>query len=139
MFSRRRTPSGGCLCRCCAQVRGFIQPWLLLLLTQQPAHGYQLMDRLRSVPGNEEWSDPGLLYRTLRHFEHDGLVSSTWDTGNEGPARRIYHLTGTGRAHLDEWATDIRRTRGQLDQFLSEYQAAAAEPLSSPHQSTGGK
>ena len=138
MFSQRRTPGGGCRCRCCARVRGFIQPWLLLLLTRQPAHGYQLMDSLRSVPGNEEWCDPGMLYRTLRHFEHDGLVSSTWDTGSDGPARRIYQLTDAGRAYLDDWAEDLRRTRGQLDRFLTEYQAAVAESSPPQHQ-TGGK
>jgi len=26
-----------------SRVRGFIQPWLLLLLLQKPSHGYELM------------------------------------------------------------------------------------------------
>ncbi len=61
---------------CCpgrGRVRGFIQPWLLLLLVQKPAHGYELMERLgqdEETPG----ADPGLLYRTLRQFEQEGLV-----------------------------------------------------------------
>jgi poly-beta-hydroxybutyrate-responsive repressor len=109
-------------------VRGFIQPWLLLLLARQAAHGYHLMDRLRSVLENEEWCDPGMLYRTLRHFEQDGLVVSTWDTSGGGPARRVYHLTDAGRAYLDDWAAEIRQTRAQLDRFLTEYQAALVDP-----------
>ena len=119
-------------CRCGCQVRGFIQPRLLLLLAQKPAHGYELMDALRSVQGDENLSDPGLLYRTLRQFEVDGLVTSSWDTEGHGPARRVYHLTDAGREYLDVWAADIRATRGRLEQFLAEHESLAAVSSSSP-------
>ena len=61
-------------CRCGRQVRGFIQPSLLLRLAKKAAHGYELMDALRSTKGDENLADPGMLYRTLRQFEEDGLV-----------------------------------------------------------------
>jgi len=63
-------PSGG-------WVRGFVQPRVLLLLLQKPSPGYELMERLAggaALPG----ADPGLLYRTLRQLERDGLVASSW-------------------------------------------------------------
>jgi len=119
-------------CRCGCQVRGFIQPRLLLLLAQKPTHGYELMDALRSVQGDENLSDPGLLYRTLRQFEVEGLVTSLWDTGGHGPARRVYHLTDTGREYLDVWAAGIRATRDRLEQFLAEHESLAAARSSSP-------
>src|SRR5512136_3006174 len=97
-------------CRCGGQVRGFIQPRLLLLLAKKAAHGYELMDALRSVQGDENLADPGMLYRTLRQFEADELVTSSWDTEGHGPARRVYHLTESGREYLDLWAVDIRAT-----------------------------
>ncbi len=110
--------------RCCPQggrVRSFIQPWLLLLLSQKPAHGYELMERLgqdEDTPG----ADPGLLYRTLRQFEEDGLVRSSWDTEGRGAARRVYEITDEGLEYLHAWSVNIRRTREQLDRFLAEYQ-----------------
>ena len=119
-------------CRCGGQVRGFIQPRLLLLLAQKPAHGYELMDALRSVQGDENLADPGLLYRTLRQFEQDGLVTSSWDTEGHGPARRVYQLTGAGLEYLDVWAADIRATRDRLEQFLAEHKSLAASRSSSP-------
>ena len=118
-------------CRCGGQVRGFIQPRLLLLLAQKPAHGYELMDALRSVQGDENLSDPGLLYRTLRQFEVDGLVTSSWDTEGHGPARRVYQLTEAGLEYLDMWAADIRATRDRLEQFLGEHESLAASRSSS--------
>ena len=56
---------------------------------RRPAHGYELLEDLRasSAPG---CCDPGMVYRTLRRFEHHGLVRSTWNTESGGPARRVY-------------------------------------------------
>ena len=119
-------------CRCSRQVRGFIQPSLLLLLARKATHGYELMDALRSAQGDENLADPGMLYRTLRQFEEDGLVTSSWDTEGRGPARRVYQITDAGREYLEWWATDIRKTRAQLDQFLAEYESAVATRSLSP-------
>ena len=108
---------------CCApggRVRGFIQPWLLLLLAQGPAHGYELMDQL-GRDENVPLADPALLYRTLRQFEEDGLVSSDWDTGGTGPARRVYQITEKGREYLRAWAENIEHMRVRLKHFMEEY------------------
>ena len=122
----RCADSGG---RCCppkGRVRGFVQPWLLLLMAQRPAHGYELMEQLareKDTPG----VDPGLLYRTLRQFEKDGLVRSSWDTKGSGAARRVYEITDEGREYLHAWAVNIHRTRERLDRFLAEYEAHSKE------------
>jgi poly-beta-hydroxybutyrate-responsive repressor len=105
---------------------------LLLLLAKKAAHGYELMDALRSVPGDENLADPGMLYRTLRQFEQDGLVTSTWDTDKSGPARRVYELTDAGHEYLEWWVTDIRKTRAHLDQFVAEYESVVATRSPSP-------
>jgi len=125
---RRRRDRG---CRCGRQVRGFIQPRLLLLLAKQATHGYDLMDALRSTEGLENLADPGMLYRTLRQFEEEGLVSSIWDTPERGPARRVYQLTAAGREYLEWWSADIRKTREQLDQFLAEHESITTAQSSS--------
>jgi len=97
-----------------------IQPRLLLSLAQQNSHGYELMEIL----GQDGTApDPGSLYRTLRSLEEDGLVCSTWDTSNAGPARRVYEITDLGVEVLQTWVVDIRKTRQGLDDFLAEYEA----------------
>ena len=103
------------------RIRSFLRPRVLLLLVRKPAHGYELMERLG---GDAEGSlvGPGLLYRTLRHMEEEGLARSTWDTVGSGPARRVYEITDAGCDYLQSWVVNIRRTRERLDRFLEEYE-----------------
>jgi len=102
-------------------IRGLVQPWLLLSLAQKPAHGYELMDRLAQREDIPD-PDPGLLYRTLRQLEADGLVHSSWDTAGSGPARRVYEITAEGIEYLHAWAFNIRHTQARLGRFLAEYE-----------------
>jgi len=109
---------------CCVsggRMRGFLQPRLLLLLLQKPAHGYELMERL--VEDDMPGADPGLLYRTLRQLESGGFLQSTWDTEGQGPARRLYKVTPEGVEYLHAWAGRIRQMRRRLGRFLREYEA----------------
>jgi poly-beta-hydroxybutyrate-responsive repressor len=84
------------------------------------------MDALRSAEGDENLADPGMLYRTLRQFEEDELVTSSWDTEGHGPARRIYQITDAGREYLEWWVADVRKTRTRLERFLAEYESFVA-------------
>ncbi len=111
----------GCRCRG-GQLRGFMQPRLLLQLAHKPAHGYELLD-LFGQSDAETSPDPGSLYRTLRTLEDEGLVLSNWDTSGSGPARRIYSLTDQGIEYLHAWAVNLRKVRQDLDRFLAEYEA----------------
>lgn len=107
-------------------MRGLIKAWLLLLLSRGPAHGYQLMENLRREDALA-LVDPGLLYRTLRQFEGDGDVSSTWSTEGLGPARRVYEITEQGRRHLDGCALHVRESRARLGRFLDAWERLTCE------------
>ena len=120
MCDNQKGSAEGCRCHT-GRMRGFVQPSLLLLLAQKPAHGYELMDAL-GQEGDDATLDPGTLYRTLRMLEEDGLVSSTWDTEGSGPARRVYQLTDQGVEYLHAWAITVRRNRDRLNHFLVGYE-----------------
>ncbi len=80
---------------------------LLAMLRGWNAYGYQLAQQLRArgLPV----FDQGTVYRTLRQLERGGLVNSFWDTGDSGPARRMYRLTATGEAFLASWLDALER------------------------------
>ena len=97
----------------------FLRPCLLLLLREQPAHGYDLLERLRPLGFSRD--DPGRLYRALRQLETDGLVRSVWEKSTSGPDRRMYELTRGGMETLHASAKDLMVTGGILSVFLSRY------------------
>jgi len=94
---------------------------LLLLLRERRAHGYDLLERLPDLTG-EERIDVGNLYRVLRALEEQGLVSSVWDDSLAGPAKRTYELTEAGGDALERWATSLADTRQRIDRFLERYE-----------------
>ena len=119
MCDQHPAEEGECHCKV-ERVPNFAQPRLLLELAKKPAHGYELIERLGQEGSASP--DPGNFYRTLRSLEEEGLVCSTWDTQNTGPARRVYELTGQGLEFLHAWAVTIHQTRQSLDRFMSEYE-----------------
>lgn len=106
--------------------KNFLRPCLLLLLREQAAHGYDLLERLR--PLGFERDDPGGLYRTLRALEDERLVRSTWESSESGPDRRIYELTRAGMEELHVAAATLDCTRDLLGLFLSRYGEFVALP-----------
>ena len=109
--------------------RNFLRASLLLLLRESPAHGYELLERLRAL--GHEGSDPGGLYRSLRALEDDGFVRSAWETSESGPDRRIYELTRPGMEQLHEQAKALVATSDVLEGFLSRYREFVALPRGS--------
>lgn len=99
--------------------RNFLQPCLLLLLREQPDHGYELVSRLRPLHAGD--GDAGGVYRALRAMERQGLVRSEWQTSEAGPARRTYYVTEAGAASLHEQAADLEQTHAAIHSFLERY------------------
>ncbi|MDQ3850487.1 MAG: helix-turn-helix transcriptional regulator [Actinomycetota bacterium] len=99
--------------------KNFLRPCLLLLLREQPAHGYDLFERMRPLGFGPD--DPGRLYRALRALEADGLARSTWESSACGPDRRIYELTRAGTEALHDAAQALVSTHMILNVFLSRY------------------
>ena len=116
--TRWRDHGGGWHVR--GRVERFVEPALLLLLSERRMHGYELLDRVAElIPG--ERVDMGNLYRLLRALEEDGLVSSEWDDSLPGPAKRTYDLTPEGRGLLRAWAKALLQTQRVVQSFVERY------------------
>jgi poly-beta-hydroxybutyrate-responsive repressor len=100
--------------------RNFLRPCLLLLLREEPAHGYDLLQRLK--PFGFVRDDPGRLYRALRSLEREGLVRSAWEASTSGPDRRIYELTRAGMEELHLATKSLADAADVLDVFLTRYE-----------------
>jgi len=98
-----------------ARVERFAEPSLLLLLRERPAHGYDLLERLPELSG-EQRVEMGNLYRLLRALEDEGLVTSEWADG-----KRTYSLSPQGEALLEQWVEALRRSQERTERFLNRY------------------
>lgn len=99
--------------------KNFVRACLLLLVREQPSHGYDLLERMKEMGVGK--ADPGGLYRALRAMEQEGLMRSVWQTSEIGPARRTYELTEEGEDWLHAWAATLRQGRNALDAYLDRY------------------
>jgi poly-beta-hydroxybutyrate-responsive repressor len=104
--------------------RNFLRPCVLLLLREEPAHGYELIERLRTFGFVRD--DPGRLYRALRALEEEDLVRSAWESSESGPDRRIYELTKAGVEELHVAAKSLAEAKDTLGVFLSRYEEFVA-------------
>jgi poly-beta-hydroxybutyrate-responsive repressor len=104
-----------------ARVERFTEPAILLLLRERPAHGYDLLERLPELTG-EQRVEMGNLYRLLRALEEEGLVASEWDEASSGPAKRRYSITEQGLHLLDHWVGALRSSQDRTARFLERYE-----------------
>lgn len=106
---------------CPRRINRFLEPCLLLLLHCEEAHGYELLEGLNQFGFEQDPMDSSTVYRILRGLEKRGFVSSHWDTGGGGPARRLYLITEEGDRYLAWWVDDLRETKRVLREFLETY------------------
>jgi len=104
-----------------ARVERLVEPALLLLLHERPRHGYDLLENIPALVGDGGEADLSNLYRLLRGLESEGLVTSRWDVGAGGPARRVYQLTPAGTQLLKAWATALASTGEVIATFLARF------------------
>ena len=106
-----------------------LRPAILALLSENSAHGYQLLQHLREMNlfGGASPDTSGV-YKILRQMENEELIAPTWDLGESGPARRKYELTGKGRACLERWALTLAEFHAQIGTLLSLVNSGDVEP-----------
>ena len=104
-----------------APPRRFVLPALLLLLSEQPGHGYSLEKDLRELDMGR--IDRPTVYRALADLEGDGLVRSWEAAATAGQPRRVYGITSLGQRVLRVWMSVINQERDCLARVLRRYQA----------------
>jgi len=100
-------------------------PVILSMLRQWNSYGYELMEKMSAF--GLSTMNPGTFYRTLRQMEKDGVVSSSWDTSEDGPARRVYSITEAGEAYLKLWTESLDQYQRMMNTFFSLYTGQPSE------------
>ena len=95
-----------------------LEPALLVLLKEQPRHGYPLLADLEAL--GMSTIHPSVVYRTLREMEGLEWITSDWDTEQtQGPPRRVYRLTDLGEDVLQTWQQELEKSRDMISQLMN--------------------
>ncbi|MFI7593103.1 PadR family transcriptional regulator [Micromonospora sp. NPDC049359] len=111
-----------------------MQDVVLAMLAKEPAHGYELRNRMRGALGPlGETMNAGQIYVTLARLTKAGLVTSERADGlPDRPDRRVYALTPAGQQRAAGWLTEVSWPKPDLAEFHLKLVAAAAARLADP-------
>lgn len=102
--------------------RGDVRLAVLRLLTEQPMHGYQIIQEL-SARSEGAWSpSAGSVYPTLQLLADEGLI-----TAQESAGKKVYSLTDEGAATVAETADQPAPWESQTDTGAAGYRDAAGK------------
>jgi DNA-binding PadR family transcriptional regulator len=111
--------------------RGDVRSAILVLLREQPMHGYQVIQELAERTGGDWRPSPGSVYPTLQLMEETGLIA-----GAEHEGKRIFTLTAEGERVLDErgdqpppWASMAGGSRGLFHDLKEAFPALGAAAM----------
>jgi len=109
--------------------RGWIQFLLLLLLNEEPMHGYQLISTMEERGLVREGRfRTGSVYTILNRMEEYGLLRSSHGESDAGRTRRVYEITEEGRGHLKTGLEYMLRRKRVLDHMEDYYRRHFPEP-----------
>jgi len=97
-------------------IRGLLSLAILCLIKQKPTYGSQVYQDLKEKFGLA--APRPLIYTLLRRLEKGGLVTSTWEIPESGPARRVYRITEEGLDILKDAAVKLREIIPLIEKII---------------------
>ena len=90
--------------------QGDLRLLALALIAEQPRHGYEIIKVLEEKTEGWYAPSPGIVYPTLTYLEEAGYVTAQADG-----AKRLYTITGEGRAYLESNRAFVDAVLERLD------------------------
>jgi PadR family transcriptional regulator PadR len=94
--------------------KGALELCVLAQLSDGDMYGYELTERI----SEEMQVATGTLYLLLKRLKDEDYVTTYLQEGSEGPARKYYTLSATGRRYLDELSQEWKEFVTQVSNLL---------------------
>jgi PadR family transcriptional regulator, regulatory protein PadR len=118
--------------------RSVLEVAILSSLAESTSHGYNLVDQIETLTADLVCIDPGSMYRLLRAMEEEGLVSSSWQTPETGPSRRVYTISEQGIEALELMARSLSQRAASMQQLADHAVEAVARSRAAGLADNGG-
>lgn len=82
-------------------LHGVLDMCLLSVIDEEPSYGYEMVSKLRER--GLDLASEGSIYPLLSRLQKQGMIEGYLVQSNEGPARKYYRMTTSGRKRLAEW------------------------------------
>jgi DNA-binding PadR family transcriptional regulator len=99
-------------------LKGHLDALILAVVSDGPLHGYAVIEELKQRSGGSLALPEGTVYPALHRLEAGGLLRSSWSNAT-GRRRRVYELTGRGRAELGRRRREWREFAGAVEAVLA--------------------
>jgi PadR family transcriptional regulator PadR len=99
----------------------FSMPLILLLLAEEPNHGYALFKKMLDLGAYDESTKASVCYPALRMLKDEGLVDTELVDEGSGPPRKVYHITPAGRITLASMSEHLDRMSKAVEYFQQRY------------------
>ena len=108
-------------------IKRFMEISLLLLLSKGESHGYILAEKLTNFGFSKDELNIGTLYRALRKMEKDSYIISKWKEGGQGPKKRVYQITETGKNTLTQLIEMLKNRKKRIEKLIDSYESLKKE------------
>ena len=102
---------------------GTVSMWLLLLLSERPMYGYELIRELEKKFSGYWKPKTGTIYPALEKLEQVNLVTSQIEFREIGPDRKHYALTEKGQEELVQLMSYWTKMIEVVENYREEHQS----------------
>src|ERR687885_476660 len=102
---------------------GAVSLWLLILLSERPMYGYEIIRELGKRFAGYWKPKTGTIYPALEKLEQDKLVTSQREFREEGPDRKHYALSKRGEAQLSQSVLRWIKMMEMLEHYRETHEA----------------
>jgi PadR family transcriptional regulator PadR len=102
---------------------GAVSLWLLILLSERPMYGYEIIRELEKRFSGYWKPKTGTIYPALEKLEQDKLVTSQREFREEGPDRKHYALAKKGQAKLSQSVLHWIKMMEMLEHYRETHEA----------------
>jgi DNA-binding PadR family transcriptional regulator len=100
--------------------KGYIRVAVLILLNKKPAHGYEIMKKIKDRTRGFWTPTPGGVYTILQKLEENHYIKGEWTTQNNRKIK-IYSITDTGRDILRRALLKQNQVANNINSLFQEF------------------
>jgi PadR family transcriptional regulator PadR len=99
-------------------IQGTLDMLILKTLSLQPMHGFGIARRIEQTTRAVFKINPGSLLTALQRLERSGWLDAEWQQTENSRRAKVYTITRTGRAQLDDEAADWARRSSAIARLM---------------------